>query len=52
MDWHHDVVAWLLDELAVVYRGEKLGALARELSTLLTTTPVRATDRRARSPYR
>jgi hypothetical protein len=36
-----DVVARLLDELAGVYRGEKLGALARELSTLLTTTLVR-----------
>jgi hypothetical protein len=36
-----DVVARLLDELAGVYRGEKLGALARELSTLLTTTPMR-----------
>ena len=29
------VVARLLDELAGVYRGENLGALARELSTLL-----------------
>jgi hypothetical protein len=48
-----DVVARLLDELAGVYRGEKLGALARELSALLTTTPVRANDRRAnRSPHR
>jgi len=48
-----DVVARLLDELAGVYRGEKLGGLARELSTLLTTTLVRATDRRAnRSPHR
>jgi hypothetical protein len=40
-------VARLLDELAGVYRGEKLGALARELSTLLTTAPMGATDRRA-----
>lgn len=30
-----DVVARLLDELAGVYRGEDLGALARELSRLL-----------------
>jgi hypothetical protein len=30
-----DVVARLLDELAGVYRGEKLGALARELSVLI-----------------
>ena len=29
------VVARLLDELAGVYRGEKLGALARELSVLV-----------------
>jgi hypothetical protein len=29
------VVARLLDELAGVYRGESLGALAHELSTLL-----------------
>jgi hypothetical protein len=34
-----EVVARLLDELAGVYRGEKLGELARELSTLLTTHP-------------
>jgi hypothetical protein len=30
-----DVVARLLEELAGVYRGEKLGALARELSVLI-----------------
>jgi hypothetical protein len=30
-----EVVARLLDELAGVYRGEKLGTLARELSMLL-----------------
>jgi hypothetical protein len=30
-----EVVARLLDELAGVYRGEKLGALARELSVLV-----------------
>ncbi len=30
-----DVVARLLDELAGVYRGEDLGALARELSQML-----------------
>ena len=30
-----DVVARLLDELAGVYRGEQLGALARELSVLV-----------------
>jgi hypothetical protein len=30
-----DVVARLLDELAGVYRSEKLGALARELSVLI-----------------
>jgi hypothetical protein len=48
-----DVVARLLDELAGVYRGDKLGALARDQAALLTTTPVRPADRRAnRSPYR
>jgi hypothetical protein len=31
------VVARLLDELAGVYRGESLGALARELSGLLAS---------------
>jgi hypothetical protein len=34
-----DVVARLLDELAGVYRGEKLGALARELSVLIDGHP-------------
>ncbi|MEU8821587.1 hypothetical protein [Actinoplanes sp. NPDC048796] len=33
------VAARLLDELAGVYRGEQLGALARELSTLLDERP-------------
>jgi hypothetical protein len=33
------VVARLLDELAGVYRGEELGALARELSTFLGGRP-------------
>jgi hypothetical protein len=39
-----EVVARLLDELAGVYRGEKLGALARELSTLLLNNHPSAPD--------
>jgi hypothetical protein len=40
-----EVVARLLDELAGVYTGERLGALARELSVLLDRQPPSAHGR-------